>query len=122
MRPTVAFDSDSSEAHVAGAVPGHAAAADAAPEACDAQSHKRVLPRDTPRDTLLRLLEEARLSQHCEAVCAKGYTSAMDLAEASPEELDQLVQTLQLQPPEARRLRKGVGDLARRLAGGAAVY
>ena len=118
MRHTVTFDSDSSEAHVAGAVPRHAAAADAAPEACDAQSQKRGLPRDT----LLRLLEEARLSQYCEAVCAKGYTSAMDLAEASPEELDQLVQTLQLQPPEARRLRKGVGDLARRLAGGAAVY
>ena len=42
--------------------------------------------------TLEELLEEACLAQICEAIRAKGDASAIDLAEASWEELDALVQ------------------------------
>ena len=42
--------------------------------------------------TLQELLEEACLPQICEAIRAKGDASATDLAEASSEELDALVQ------------------------------
>jgi len=66
-----------------------------------------------PLDTLQELLEEARLPRYCETIRAKGYASAIDLAEASSEELDELVQVLQLRPPEARRLRRSVENLAR---------
>lgn len=50
--------------------------------------------------------EEACLPQECEAIRAMGCASAIDLAEASSEELDTLVQILQLRrSPE-------VGDFA----------
>ena len=78
-------------------------------EASSALAAKRGLPQDTLRD----LLEDAGLSQYCEAISAQGYTCALDLAEASPEELAQLVLDLQLRPPEGRRLQRSVQRLAR---------
>ena len=66
-----------------------------------------------PRGTLQDLLQEADLSQYCEAITAQGYSCALDLAEASPEELAQLVLHLQLRPPEGRRLQRSVQRLAR---------
>ena len=78
-------------------------------EASNALAGKRSLPRDT----LQGLLEEADLSQCYEAITAQGYTCALDLAEASPEELAQLVLHLQLRPLEARRLQRSVQRLAR---------
>ncbi len=71
-------------------------------EVSSALAAKRSLPQDTLRD----LLEDAGLSQYCEAISAQGYTCALDLAEASPEELAQLVLDLQLRPPEGRRLQR----------------
>ena len=78
-------------------------------EASNALAGKRSLPQDTLQD----LLKEAGLSQYCEAISAQGYTCALDLAEASPEELAQLVLDLQLRPPEGRRLQRSVQRLAR---------
>ena len=78
-------------------------------EASSALAAKRGLPQDTLRD----LLEDAGLSQYCEAISAQGYTCALDLAEASPEELAQLVLDLQLRLPEGRRLQRSVQRLAR---------
>ena len=66
-----------------------------------------------PQGTLQDLLEEAGLSQYCEAITAQGYSCALDLAEASPAELAQLVLDLQLRPPEGRRLQRSVQRLAR---------
>ena len=63
--------------------------------------------------TLQDLLQEADLSQYCEAITAQGYSCALDLAEASPDELAQLVLDLQLRPPEGRRLQRSVQRLAR---------
>jgi hypothetical protein len=76
----------------------------------DPQTRKHSLPRDT----LEELLDEAGLRQHYEVICAKGYASAIDLAEAASEELDELVQVLQLRPPETRRLRKSIANLTGR--------
>ena len=76
----------------------------------DPQTRKHSLPRDT----LEELLDEAGLRQHYEAICAKGYASAIDLAEAASEELDELEQVLQLRRPETRRLRKSIANLAGR--------
>ncbi len=78
-------------------------------EASSALAAKRGLPLDTLQD----LLEDAGLSQYCEAISAQGYTCALDLAEASPEELAQLVLDLQLRRPEGRRLQRSVQRLAR---------
>ena len=78
-------------------------------EASNALAGKRSLPQDTLQD----LLEDAGLSQYCEAISAQGYTCALDLAEASPEELAQLVLDLQLRAPEGRRLQRSVQRLAR---------
>jgi hypothetical protein len=78
-------------------------------EASNALAGKRSLPQDTLQD----LLKEAGLSQYCEAITAQGYTCALDLAEASPEELAQLVLDLQLRPPEGRRLQRSAQRLAR---------
>ena len=76
--------------------------------------------RRLPQGTLQDLLEEAGLSQYtyCEAITAQGYSCALDLAEASPAELAQLMLDLestpsQLRPPEGRRLHKLLQTLAR---------
>ena len=66
-----------------------------------------------PQGTLQDLLQEADLSRYFEAITAHGYSCALDLAEASPEELAQLVLDLQLRPPEGRRLQRSVQRLAR---------
>ena len=59
----------------------------------DPQPRKRSASPDALRTvTLEELLEEACLPQICEAIRAKGDASAIDLAEASWEELDALVQ------------------------------
>jgi hypothetical protein len=76
-------------------------------EASNALAAKEILP------TLHDLLQEADLSQWYEAITAQGYSCALDLAEASPEELAQLVLHLQLRPPEGRRLQRSVQRLGR---------
>jgi hypothetical protein len=56
-------------------------------------------------DTLWDLLEGLELSQFYEKTREQGYISACDLLEVSSDELEQLVCSLQLKPPEVRRLR-----------------
>jgi hypothetical protein len=64
-----------------------------------------------PLGTLHYLLQEANLSQYCEAITAQGYSCALDVAEAAPEDLEQLVRDLQLRPFEGMRLMRILRDL-----------
>ena len=77
-------------------------------------AHPVSLPKGSVRrpqaghvcDTLRGVLEDLGLSQYYEKTREQGYLSACDLLEVSSDELEQLVCSLQLKPPEGRRLRK----------------
>lgn len=64
--------------------------------------------REDEQLPLAQTLTAQHLGHLADAIAAMGYINVGDLAEAPPEEISELLQSLALQPPEERRLRKAI--------------